>query len=801
MLFTNLKVALRVIGRNKGIALINASGLAIGMTVSALILLWVADEMSFDRFHVNSRRIQRVWVDFEAGSHMRIALSMPEFGPAAVSELPEVIDAARISRPARVPVKYLDRVYQENLVCFGDGSLFRVFSFPFIAGDPESALTAPHTAVITESVARRYFGEENPLGKAVQIGGPVEYTVVGVVADVPLNSHFRFHVIRSFDTLYVENRRDMENWLNIQYYTYLLLDGNADPAEVEGKFPGLIKAHMGDVLQSVGGSLDCYLQPLTAIHLHSRISGEIAPQGDFLYVALFSCIAFFVLALACINFINLSTARSSGRAREIGVRKTLGASRERIFRQFLGEALLYSVGSFGMAALFISLVEPMFESLVGRPLAWDLLPAPLLAAGFAALAVGIGLLAGSYPALYLSSFRPVSVLRRGTSGGPRTSRLRNILVVFQFGISITLIIGTLTITRQVRHMKGRDLGFQAERVLVIPEIQGLLGRMSFETVREEALRVPGVLRAAGSALVPTRGIQHGVFYPEGFSRSQPQKLTRLDVEAHYIDTMRIPLAAGRDFSEKYSTDPEEALLINQAVADMFGWSEPLGRSFTFWPEPGTDEKPIIRKVIGVVRDFHFASLHRRIDPLVILCRPERIRYLTLRIAAADMAGTLSRLESLWKTLEPDRPFDYFFMDQAFDRQYRVEERVGRLALFFSMVAVFIGCLGLFGLAAFLAERRTKEIGIRKVLGASPAGIAGKMTLEFVRLVLFANLLAWPVAFWGLSRWLRSYPYRIGVSWEVLLGAGLLALVTAALTIGLQAARAASGDPVKALRSE
>jgi len=801
LLGSDLKVAFRVIKRNKFFSLINASSLVIGMTVAVLILLWTADELSFDRFHAHYSRIHRVWVDFEAGSPMRLALSMPEFGPAAVRELPRVEDAARISRPARAPVRYGDRKFQESLVCFGDNALFRLFSFPFIAGDPERALTAPHTVVITESMARKYFGGEDPMGRTLRIGGRADFTVDGVVADVPLHSHFRFHVVRSFATLYAENRRDMENWFNIQYYTYLLLAEGADPTEVEARFPDMIAARMGDALRSMGGSLDLHLQPLSGIHLRSRIGGEIAPQGDILYVALFVGIALFVLVLSGINFVNLSTARSTARAREIGVRKTMGASRGRIIRQFMTEALLYSLGSFCLAVLTISLIEPVFESLVERPLPLSSLEAPVFCGGFVLMVGIMGLLSGSYPALYLSSFRPVAVLRRTRSGGSWKSRTRNALVIIQYGISIVLIIGTITVYRQIRHMKGHDLGFRADHALVLPGLENILGRMSFDTVREEALRVPGVLKAAGSAQVPTRGIQHDIFHPEGFSRVQSQKLTRMDIGPYYLDAMGISLAAGRNFSPDLSTDSRNALLINQTVADMFGWKQPLGRSFTFRPESEEGGEPVVRKVIGVVRDFHVASLHRRIDPLVILYRPDRIRHLTLRIDASDIPGTLNRLRDLWKRLDPNRPFDYFFLDDAFDRQYRTEERVGRLAAVFCLVAVLIGSLGLYGLSAFMAERRTKEIGIRRVLGASSAGIVRLMIGEFLRLVLLANLLAWPVAVWGLSRWLGDFPYRVGVSVGTMVGAALLALLIAGSTVSLQAVRSARRDPVRALRWE
>jgi putative ABC transport system permease protein len=801
MFFNYLKVAIRTIRRYKGYSLINMAGLAIGMTVAGLIMLWVFDELSFDRFNINNANIYRVCVDFEAGTHMILALSMPELADAVRDAFPEVENFARLSRPSRAFIRYEDLEFHENLVCYADNSLFEVFTFPFVLGNPQTALLNPYSAVITQEIAKKYFGNKDPIGQNLKIDGVTDYIVRGVVKDVPSNSHFRFHLVLSFETLYSENRQDMENWLNIQYYTYILLADGADPEITERKLSRIVDTHLGDTLSSMGGSLVLFLQPLTRIHLYSKIDGEIAAQGDITYVYLFSGIAIFVLALACINFINLATARSSTRALEIGIRKTLGSSKKSIIFQFLGESVLYSTTSLLFAIAAIQMIQPWFESLIGRPLSGNSIQAQWLLLGCFGLAEIVGILAGSYPALYLSGFRPVHVLKSGFSHGISRSLFRNSLVVFQFSVSIVLIIGTITLYRQMHYMKTKDLGYDKDHLIVIPEVHHLLEGMSFSTLREVAMKVKGVINIGGSAPVPTRGIQHDIFYPEGFTEAQPQKLTRMDIEPHYITTMGIEVVTGRNFSADLLTDREESVLINETVARQFGWADPLGKTFTFYPGRGGRGGLATRKVVGVVKDFHITSLHNRIEPLVIVYNYSRIQYLSVRIAPENIPQTISLLKKKWEILDPQRPFDYFFLDSSIDRQYMSEERVGSLSFYFSLLAIFIGCLGLFGLTAYIAERRTKEIGIRKVLGASALRIVRLLSSEFLLLVLLANTLAWPIAYFGLRLWLRNFPYRINITWHFMVLAGCLALIIAIPTVSIQSIKAALSNPVKSLKYE
>jgi putative ABC transport system permease protein len=802
MMFLNyLKVAFRTIKSYKGYSFINMAGLAMGITVAGLISIWVFDELSFDRFNKNITNIHRVCVDLEAGTHMVLAMSMPELGEVLTDSFSEVKNFARISRPERSSIKFEDLEFHENFVCYADNSMFDVFTFPFTAGDPQKALLNPYSVVISQAMATKYFEDSNPIGKVLEIGGTTDYVVTGVFEDIPYNSHVRFDIAKSFETLYSENQQDMENWLNIQYYTYLLLADGVDPDIVEQKLPRVIETYLGETLRAMGGSLVLFLQPLKRIHLYSKIGGEIMAQGDIIYVYLFSGIAFFVLALACINFINLATARSSTRALEIGVRKTLGSSRTSIIVQFLSESVLFSTIALFIATAAIQTIQPWFESLLGRPMSGNRMQTHWHLLGGIGVAVCVGILAGSYPAVYLSSFRPVHVLKSGFSTGISRSLFRNGLVVFQFSVSILLIIGTLTVYQQIHYMKNKDLGYEKNHLLIIPEAQNLLQRMSFPVVREELMKVPGVLNVSGSAPVPTRGIQHDIFYPEGLTKAQPQKLTRIDIDPDYIPTMGIEVVAGRNFSTDFSTDPEESLLINETAARYLGWADPLGKTFTFYPGRGGRGGLATRKVVGVVKDFHMTSLHSRIDPLVLVYNYSRILYITVKIFPENMSDTIRLLKSKWESLDPQRPFDYFFLDSSLDRQYRSEERVGSLSFYFSLLAIFLACLGLFGLTAYIAERRTKEIGIRKVLGASAVKIVQLLSGEFFLLVAVSNILAWPIAYFGLSLWLRNYSYRINVTFYDMLIAGLLALVIAIPTVSFQSIKAALSNPVDALRFE
>ncbi len=800
MLRNYLKVAFRNIRKQKGYAFINISGLAIGMAACLLILLWVYDELSFDTYHENANRIYRLTIDANLGGQTTAPVAPTPAGPAMVEEYPEVLQAARLTRPTRSPVVIGDREYFEENVAYADNSILEIFTFPLVEGDPKTALKTAYSAVLTEDVARRYFGRESALGKTIKIGGGQDYAVMGVAKNLPQNSHFTFNILLSMETRYAESRPLMENWLAISNYAYLLLAENTDPAALEAKLPALIDKNMGDILKRFGGTIDLHLQPLKRIHLHSDFRGDIAAQGDIQYVYLFSAIALFVLIIACINFVNLSTARSTARAKEVGMRKTLGALRQKLVGQFLGESVVYSLLSLVLAIGLILLAKPWFSAVAGRALSLNVLRVPWLVPGFVGLALLVGVAAGGYPAFYLSSFHPVRVLRGGARIGSKNILFRRALVVTQFVISVALIIGTMIIHKQLTYMKSKALGFEKEHVVVLPRLNDVM-QASYDTLRNEFKNVPGVLSVGASSLIPGRGITKSVFQPEGFARDQSQPMDFRNIDPDYLTALGIEMVAGRNFSEELGTDRTESVLINETAAKKFGWNDPIGKQFIVAPDQNTTGEEFRLNVIGVVRDYHSTSLREKIEPMILFYDPTACTNFAVRVAPTDIPKTLGIIRDKWKEILPQKPFDYFFLDDSFDSQYRAEERIGSLTLRFSLLAVLISCLGLFGIASYTTEQRTKEIGIRKVLGASSGIIVRMLSKEYLLLVAIGNLIAWPAAFMMMRTWLDNFAYRTSIALWVFVAAALLSLTVALLTVSTQSVRAARTNPVKSLRYE
>jgi putative ABC transport system permease protein len=799
MLRNYLRVAFRNIRKQKGYAFINISGLAIGMAACLLILLWVYDELSYDTYHENADRIYRLTIDANLGAQMSVPVAPTPAGPAMVQEYPEALQAVRLSRPNRSPVVVGDREYFEENVAYADNSIFEIFSFPLVEGDPRAALEAAYSVVLTEDVARKYFGNDQALGKTIKIGGR-DYAVMGVAKNVRENSHFGFNILLSMETRYAESRPIMENWLAISNYAYVLLAENADPAALEAKLPALIEKNLGPTLKSLGGSITLHLQPLKRIHLHSDFRGDIAPQGDILYVYLFSAIALFILIIAGINFVNLSTARWTARAKEVGVRKTLGALREKLVGQFLGESVVYSLLALVLAVGLILLARPWFSAVAGRDLSFNVLQIPWLVPAFLGLALLVGVAAGAYPAFFLSSFRPVRVLRGGTRIGSKNILFRRVLVVTQFVISVVLIIGTMVVYKQLAFMKTKNLGFEKEQVVVLPGLADVMPK-SYETLRNEFRKVSGVLDVGAGSLVPGRGIMKSVFQPEGFQRDQSQPMDYRNIDSGYLPTLGIAIAAGRNFSEELATDRTQSVLINETAAEKFGWKDPIGKQFIITPDQNSTGGETRLNVVGVVKDFHSTSLREKIDPMILFYDPTQCASFAVRVAPAEIQKTLGLLEDKWKELLPQKPFDFFFLDESFDSQYRAEERIGNLALRFSLLAILVSCLGLFGIASYTTEQRTKEIGIRKVLGASGGIIVRMLSKEYLLLVAIGNLFAWPVAYLMMRSWLQNFAYRTSLAYWIFLAAAVLSIAVSLSTVTYQSVRAARTNPVKSLRCE
>lgn len=722
-------------------------------------------------------------------------------GPTLVRDYPEVENAVRLnSWRARTSLTYQGLQFYEDGIFFADQSFFSVFSFPLIKGDPETALQLTNTMVLTESAAEKYFGTDDPMGKVLKANNQTDYTVTGVCRDVPQNSHFHFDMLASFETQFAQNRR-MENiWLNFNNHVYLLLSRDADPGALEAKFPALVEQYMGKDLKALGGTINFYLQPLRDIHLHSHLEGELEGNGNILYVYIFAAIALFILIIACINFMNLATARSATRAREVSMRKVAGAHKGALIGQFLGETVLFSLIALAIALVLVWQALPYFSAISGiemkiRP---ELLP--WLIPTFFGLILFVGLAAGSYPALYLSSFEPATVLKGSFKAGKAGSRFRGILVVGQFIVSITLIIGTSLVLNQLRYMKKKELGFDKANILVT-QIRDRNMLQALDSIKAQLKQVPGVLAVTSSSIVPGGQPNVSIFMPEGFADDESQIMEQYRVDEDFFPTLGIEIVQGRNFSKEFSTDPEESVIINQTAAEKFGWENPIGKTIRI-PDDINDENEMIfeaRTVVGVIADFHLASLHKVIAPQIIDNRPGGT--LSLRLSPENTSSTLSRLKELWGVIDPGRPLDYFFLDESFDAQYRAEERLSGIFSSFTVFAILIACLGLFGMASYMAEQRTKEIGIRKVLGASIPGVVALLARDFVKLVLIANLVAWPLAYYFMSRWMQNFAYRAGIAPWIFFLTGLAAMTIALLTVSYQSIRAALSDPVRAIKYE
>ncbi|UCC80449.1 MAG: ABC transporter permease [Candidatus Zixiibacteriota bacterium] len=797
-----LIISFRNLARNKTYSLINIAGLAIGMACCLMIMLWVQNEYSYDRFHEKTDRIYRLCIDGQvSGRVVRAPISNSPAGPAMVNDFPEVINAVRTDNIPTIPVKYQDKVFFEENIIFADNSIFDVFTFPLISRSEESPLAKPYTLVITENTAERYFGDESPLGKTMTVHNDIECTVTGIVQSPPKNSLFDFDMLCSFETRYAENRELMEEWINFSYVTYLLLEENSDYKTLETKFPSFIENHMGERLAAFGIGLDYFLQPLTSIHLYSSLEYEESEgSGNITYVYLFSGIALFVLLIACFNFINLTTARATARAKEVGLRKTLGAHKGRLISQFLMESVIYSVFSMLLALLIVEIALPILNSIAGTELSLATVNIPSFILAMLFIAAVVGILAGSYPAFFLSGFSPVRVLKGNLRAGSFRSRLRSALVIGQFIISITLIAGTVFIYKQINYMKNKKLGFDKEQLLILRELDESL-QQSPDLIRDKLSSIPGVEKIGFGSESPGSGTSASVFVPEGYADDQGILMNHIYADYNYIPALGIEIAQGRNFSADIKSDTGNAAIINETAVKSLGWEDPIGKTFRM-PDPDVDNSEWeTRKVVGVVKDFHIEPLYREIGPVFIINANEDPSLAILRLSTVAITGTVDKIKNKWSEIAPEQPFNFFFVDDEFDEMYRAEERMGKLAFYFSILAIFIGCMGLFGMSSYAAEQRTKEIGIRKVLGATVPNILRLLSREVLVLIAVACIIAWPIAFYAINRWLQNFAYRINLDFSIFIFAGLIALAIAILTISFQSIRAALANPVKSLKYE
>ena len=795
-----LKVAGRRILREKGYAAINIAGLAMGLAAFILIAAYVGHEWSFDRFHENADRIFRVTTDAKVGNNTFVgASSVVPLGPTMAREFPEVAASVRIHRYDRASqglVDLGDRQFYESAILYADTSIFSMFTFPLFRGDPKTALALPGTAVLTERLARKYFGGADPVGRTLRLDLK-NYAITGVMRDVPADSHLKFDLLLSNPSLLAESTVLAEDqWFPIETYTYVLLKDKRAAGTVEEKLVRLGHDRYGNLLKSTGGFVTFHLQPLTGIHLTSKLPFEIASVSRRQTVLIFACIAVFILAIAIINFINLSTARAAKRAKEVGLRKVVGAERRDLVAQFLGEAIGQSLAALLIALLAVVIIRPAFRSVTGI----DLIPGGGRLIGIIpallGLAVFVGFAAGVYPAFLLASFRPARVLKAGAIVRTGGSRFRRVLVVAQFAVSIVILIGTGIVQSQIRFMKTASLGFTKTGILTA-RLQNPNKPASPETVKSRLKAIPGIVAVSVSSEIPGQRISiYNPVLPEGFSAKDLSNMWILRADADYLPAIGIEIAEGRNFLRDNPSDNTKAILINEAAARKFGWTHPLGKILRLGPDASTN-----RTIIGVVKDFHFKSMREAIEPLAITNDTNGVRTVAVRFRTEDLAGLVGNLTAAWKDLDRGYPFAYSFLDEFFDSQYLAEERLGKILASASILAMAIACLGLFGMASFMAEQRTKEIGVRKVLGAGINDIVTLLAKESLKQVGAAVLLAWPISYLAMNAWLRDFSYRTKISIWLFIAAAGAALVIAALTIGYRTIMAALNDPVDSLKYE
>jgi putative ABC transport system permease protein len=808
MIKNYFKIAFRNLSKHKLISFINLFGLAVGLTCCLLILAFILNELSYDKYNVNASRIYRVTRTFnnqDGTISLRLSTISPPFGPYLTNDFPDIQKMTRMLDNGITPIRYHENLFNENNVYFADENFFDVFTHKVATGDPKTALANPFSVMLTEEMAKKYFGNEEPVNKMLRFNNQFNLKVTGVYKDFPANSHMHPGMLISFNTLNdtavygAENLRT--NWGNNSFFTYLLMPENYPVKSMVAQFPSFVDRHMdhkdyNGLNPSKFTSLE--LQKLTDIHLYSHTDYEAEQNGDINRVYIFSVIALFILLIACINYMNLSTARSALRAREIGIRKVIGARKNELIFQFLSESVLICCVALITAVFLTWLTLPWLNKISGQQiyfsslLKWKII-IPLLISPFV-----VGILSGIYPALFMSSFQPIKTLKGlfKSSGG---ISFRKILVVAQFAISIVLIITTAVVFQQLHFMQKKSLGFDKEHMLIITYNNDV--SKQYDALRTELLSNNSFKNVARSSRIPTGRLldDMGAYTVSGDSM-QPVNtdIKYVSVDYDFIPTYNIPLLAGRNFSRDYGTDTA-GFVLNESAIKALGWKtaqNAVGKDFKYGNQKG--------HVIGVMSDFHFESMHQQIIPLVMVMFPPSVgsfNNVSVKIAGNDISAALNHLEKTWRKFLPETPYQFNFLDERFDKLYQSEQRQGTIFIVFAFIAIFIASLGLFGLSAFAITQRVKEIGVRKVLGANVGSIVTLLAKDFLKLVIIAAIIAFPVAWFAMHNWLKDFAYRISIQWWVFLLAGILAALIALVTVSFQAVKAATANPVKSLRMD
>lgn len=811
MLTNYFKIAIRNLWKNKTFSLINIIGLASGLACFILITLYVADELSYDRYNKKASQIYRVNSDIVfGGNKLHMAVTSDPMGAALKADYPQVEQFVRFFSNSYRMVKKGSSYIREEDVIHADSTLFDVFTLPLIAGDAKTALTEPNVVVISESTARKYFGTTEVVGKNIETdeNNSKLYKITAVIKDIPHNSHFHFDFIFSMKNV----DYGWGSYLSNNFQTYIVLKEGTNYRAFEKNFPKYINKYVlpqakqfmninsMDEFAKSGNKLDYSLMPLADIHLHSDRSAELGVNGNIQYVYIFSAVALFVLLLACINFMNLSTARSSTRAKEVGIRKVLGTEKKALVFQFLTESTITAIISTILAVMIAWMSLSWFNNLSGKALAISELFQSRYLFFLVALPFVVGFLAGGYPAFYLSSFKPIAVLKGKINAGSKRSALRNSLVIMQFTTSIFLIVGTIVVYRQLNFIQTKKLGFNKDQVLLVNGTGAL--RNETEAFKNEVAKLPGISGAAFAGYLPISNSSRNdnSYATEAVMNSKNGlNMQTWVADYDYLPVMGMELVSGRNFSKDFGTDTS-AIIINETTAKLLGYNDPVGKKIYTDFQDQFSNRLVTYTIIGVVKNFHFESLRQTIGPLCFrLGKPDWVT--AFKVNTKDIRGVVNNVSEKWKAMAPAMPFNYQFLDEGFDNMYRVEQRTGKLGLSLAIIAIMIACLGLFGLATYMAEQRIKEIGVRKVLGASVTNIVTMLSSDFLKLVLVATIVAVPLSLWAMTTWLKDFAYRIDIGWSVYVIAALLALLIALLTVSSQAIKAALSNPVKSLRTE
>jgi len=804
MLKNYIKIALRNIKRHKGQSFINIVGLAVGMAVFILIALYVYHETSFDIYHEHADRIYRV-IQHRKGNMVSdestYATTPPALAPAMMDEFPEVFLATRIGPLSKMLVNYGEKGFVEDKIYCVEPETFRIFTIPFVKGDSQTALNNPYSIVLSERSAKKYFGNDNPIGRILTLREKTNFKVTGVFRNMPDNSHFVMDVVIPFRTyfLFKFGKAVINEWSNYgSFYAYCLLKEGVDPIQVEQKFRDFLNRTKYQVYPTEEYLKDRYsLESLTSIHLHSDAQIEIGVNNNIRHIHLFSFSALLILIIACINYMNLATARYAQRSKEVGIRKVIGASRGQLIRQFIGESVLTTLVSLTLSLLIVLLALPAFNTFIGRQLSLDLLGNFQLLTVIISVILCVGLLSGVYPALFISSLKPVTNIKGHALKSKKNDFLRNALVTAQFAITTFLIIGTLVVKNQIVYILNKDMGYEKEQIVVLHT--GDIGtRDNFHnkirTIKSELTQNPNIISVSGSKRLPNYMTLGAVDILPGKETAGNIPVYAMWGDDDFINVYGIEITAGRNFSKEYPADRKGAILINETAAKACRWEDPIGKTLTYWGNRNG-------VIVGIMKDFHFHPIHRPIEPLCIYYEPLFFDYLSIKIRGADIPKTIAHIEDVIKKFSPNHPFEYQFFDEIFERTYQTEHKTGKQFSVITILSILIACMGLFGLALFTTQQRRKEIGIRKVMGASVKHIMFLFTKEFLKWIVVANLVAWPVAYLVMSRWLQNYAFRIHIGWFHFLATGGISFAIALITVSYQILKTATASPVDSLRYE